>query len=225
MLELPAAAWLLSGRWRFGSWALALAAFATFSLVTFTQLGVGKTECGCFGAVKVPPYFTFVLDVCVTALLLRGRPDWQGWPTLDGTAGSAAILLGVMLAVVGGAASVATVRYGSVQAGIATAAGLPVTVANPTVHVGTVPPESDAAGELEVANLTDTEFQVALITTRCRCAEFHDLPRTVPPGSAERIGVTVRTPKTPGLFRRKGEVKTSAGSATFELVGYVRVAQ
>ncbi len=89
------------------------------------------------------------------------------------------------------------------------------------VDLGKVSPEALVDGQLEVINLTDEDIQVALISTRCRCAEFHDLPVTLTPNRAVRIALTLRAPTATGLFRREGEVRSSAGVAKFEMVGYV----
>lgn len=219
VFEILLAVWLFSGQWRFGSWMIAQVAFAIFTLVTLSQIQAGKSDCGCFGAAKVPPYFTFGLDICLTALLLRARPAWAGWPgrevqTLALTASVAAVVVGI-------ASGYAYLRYGSVQAGIAAAAGLPVTVTTQVVDLGKVSPDALVDSHLEVINLTGEDVQLAIISTRCRCAEFHDLPVTLTPNRAVRIALTLRAPTATGPFRREGEIRSSAGVAKFEMVGYV----
>jgi hypothetical protein len=211
----------LTARYRFGSWCLAVVLFAFFTLATYGQLQAGKTDCGCFGVVKVPPRATLVLDIVMLVLLLRGRPTWTGWPEMNPEFRFVAIFAGVTLFVLLTASAIAYVRFGSIQAAVATAAGLPVTLVEPIVNVGTVAPDELVQGELEIRNLSEDEMQVTYITTRCRCAEFHDLPKSAAPSTSVRVGLTMRTPSTPGLFRRPGEVRTSVGVTTFELVGYV----
>lgn len=122
---------------------------------------------------------------------------------------------------VGIASGYAYLRYGSVQAGIAAAAGLPVTVTTQVVDLGKVSPDALVDSHLEVINLTGEDVQLAIISTRCRCAEFHDLPVTLTPNRAVRIALTLRAPTATGPFRREGEIRSSAGVAKFEMVGYV----
>lgn len=123
---------------------------------------------------------------------------------------------GLVLAV---AAAYSVWRYGSVMAGVAAAAGLPVAVTSPIVDVGRVTVGELADGAVEVINLTGSEEQVVYVAMRCRCAEFDGLPVTLRPGRPTRIGFRLRVPVDAGAFRRSAVLQSSAGDVRFEMVG------
>jgi hypothetical protein len=219
VFEIILACWLLSGRWRFGSFAVATFTFVVFVVINIFQLRAGQTSCGCLGAAKVSPWVTLTLDVIVVLALLLARPKWAGWPTWGPetkTAVLAASVAGVVLAVVVG---YSTLRYGSVHAAAAATTGQSIALLDPEAGVGNVPGDEFVEGELRVVNLSDEEVQIAYVSTRCRCADFHDLPLTLPPRSSGRIGFTLLTPNAVGYFRRAGEIRSSAGAVRFDIVG------
>src|SRR5687767_4532346 len=67
--------WLLSGKRPLGSWLLALTTFGLFAAVSFYQGWIGQASCGCFGRLRVNPWYAFGLDMVIVATLLVGRPD------------------------------------------------------------------------------------------------------------------------------------------------------
>lgn len=221
MFEILLGAWLISGWCRFGSWLIALVTFALFLLIALSQVQAGRSDCGCFGKVKVPPTLTLILDSCVVVALVVMRPRWEGWPPAGAglravfrVGGTAALFVAVL-------AGYAHIRYGSVEAGLGAATGRPIALLSTVADVGRVAPDGTGEGELRVVNLTDHDVQVAFVSARCECAYFRDLPVTIRPGGVARIGFVLRAPTEPGLFRRGGVVRSSAGEARFTMVGYV----
>ncbi len=225
VLEILLGGWLLSGVCRFGAWLVALTTFFTFSMVAFSQVRAGVSECGCLGStVSVPPWVMLTLDLTILFVLVLFRTRWTGWPDVGpglSLAVRTLVVCGVLLTV---GAGYSYWRYGSVTAGVAAFAGMPVTVTTPVVDVGRVPVGEITTGTVEVISLTGSEEQVAYISMKCRCAEF-DLPITLPPDRATRIGFRLRAPNEPGAFRRPAVVKSSAGEARFEMVGVAVASQ
>ncbi len=225
VLEILLGGWLISGVCRFGAWLVALTTFFIFSTVALSQVRAGVADCGCFGsAVTVPPWLTLTLDISVILALLICCTRWTGWPEIGAglTVAFRTATVGVVLLSIGAAYSYW--RYGSVVAGVAAFAGMPVAVTTPVVDVGRVPVGEITTGTVEVISLTGSEEQVAYISMKCRCAEF-DLPITLPPERATRIGFRLRAPNEPGAFRRPAVVKSSAGEVRFEMVGVAVASQ
>ncbi|MCY2929460.1 MAG: hypothetical protein NTV86_08185 [Planctomycetota bacterium] len=72
--EIFLGVWLVTGVYRRAGWAVVLACFGTFCGVTLAKGLRGEASCGCFGAVPVNPWYTFVLDAAVVTALLTFRP-------------------------------------------------------------------------------------------------------------------------------------------------------
>src|SRR5579864_4299076 len=75
LFELALAAWLVWGKHPIGAWLLGLAAFTCFAATSLYLGWIGQTSCGCFGALHVNPWTTFILDLILLASLFLGRPD------------------------------------------------------------------------------------------------------------------------------------------------------
>jgi hypothetical protein len=83
--ELFFGLWLLSGLFpsSFGreaggeglTWLAALGCFSLFACVSLYKALSGAASCGCFGPVRVNPWYTTTLDVALVAALLRWRPN------------------------------------------------------------------------------------------------------------------------------------------------------
>ncbi|MCX5647508.1 MAG: DUF1573 domain-containing protein [Planctomycetota bacterium] len=73
--EILLGLWLVSGLARRAAWAAALACFVVFVGVTLPKALTGADSCGCFGAVKVNPWYTLVLDVGAVGALTTFRPN------------------------------------------------------------------------------------------------------------------------------------------------------
>lgn len=66
--------WLLVGVLPRAAWGVALVTFGAFAGVTLYSALSGAASCGCFGRVKISPWYTFSLDVVAVAALLWYRP-------------------------------------------------------------------------------------------------------------------------------------------------------
>ncbi len=70
--------WLISGALPVAARRVAIGCFSLFGIYAFYEALAGKADCGCFGQVRVNPWFTFILDVSVVlALTFLGKPRTQ----------------------------------------------------------------------------------------------------------------------------------------------------
>ena len=67
--------WLITGTFAAAARRVAIGCFSAFACYTLFEALSGRTDCGCFGQVKVNPWFTVVLDVSIVlALLFLAKP-------------------------------------------------------------------------------------------------------------------------------------------------------
>jgi hypothetical protein len=93
--------WFLSGLALRHAWWVALGTFLMLSVVAMLLLVQGAGHCGCFGAVRVPPWITLTIDLSVVGCLLLAR--WRtGSPSSARiSAGRALIVFAVATALAG----------------------------------------------------------------------------------------------------------------------------
>ncbi len=100
--------WLISGAFPKAAQRVAIGCSSLFACYTLFEALAGKIDCGCFGQVRVNPWFTFVLDVAILLALrfsakLRGnnadpsRWSKRKWPVA--AAAGIGLLMGVGSAV------------------------------------------------------------------------------------------------------------------------------
>ena len=109
--EILLGLWLVSGLARRAAWATALVCFLVFAGVTFPKALAGADSCGCFGAVKVNPWYTLVLDVGAVGALAAFRPNLKNRlqpPPLVRLQPVAAVLIRLAA---GAAAAIPILRY------------------------------------------------------------------------------------------------------------------
>ncbi len=70
--------WLLANVFAKPNWAAAILSFALFTCVSIYKAISGYATCGCFGLVKVNPWYTTALDLAVVLSLAYWRPKAQG---------------------------------------------------------------------------------------------------------------------------------------------------
>ncbi len=212
VFEVVLGLWLLSGRCRFGACLVTLATLAVFSLHNLVLVSAGRATCGCLGSFGPAPGWVLAFDVSALLLLLRNRPGWNGWPVADARLQAVGLAAGVTVAVVGGLAAAATVRYGSVALALADARGEALVVEPADPSFGEVNPAAEVSRPVTLHNLSNEPVTVILARTDCNCAEIDGLPLTVPAGGRGQVGVRVRVPSTPGGFSRNGLSARPPGS-------------
>jgi hypothetical protein len=73
--ELFFGLWLLANILPRPTWAAAIVCFGAFAGISLYKALSGYATCGCFGAVKVGPWYTTCLDVAIVVSLLYWRPS------------------------------------------------------------------------------------------------------------------------------------------------------
>lgn len=73
LFEVALATWLLSGVRQVAAWATASVLFSLFFVVALFKAVVGEADCGCFGAVAIPPWWTALFDLAAVVTLLSCR--------------------------------------------------------------------------------------------------------------------------------------------------------
>ncbi|MDA1055481.1 MAG: hypothetical protein O3C40_34205 [Planctomycetota bacterium] len=70
LFELFLAVWLISGLLPRFSWCVATLCFAAFAAISVMKIAAGETDCGCFGVLRVSPWFALSIDMAAVLLLL-----------------------------------------------------------------------------------------------------------------------------------------------------------
>lgn len=70
IFELFLAGWFTSGFHPRRALQIALATFTLFAIVSLIKVYLGKSSCGCFGPLQVPPAVTFFIDLGILILLM-----------------------------------------------------------------------------------------------------------------------------------------------------------
>lgn len=68
--EIVLGIWLLSGAYPIGAWLAALATFGAFAMISGYLGAIGVASCGCFGAIKASPWWSFGVDAAVLLALV-----------------------------------------------------------------------------------------------------------------------------------------------------------
>lgn len=72
--ELLFGLWLLAGLWPRTTWVIALCCFGVFTAISLYKAISGEATCGCFGRLRVSPWFTLLLDISAILALLAFPP-------------------------------------------------------------------------------------------------------------------------------------------------------
>ncbi len=198
-------AWLLSGASRLLSWAVAVATFLVFGVISGYLGLIGQAYCGCFGVVQTSPWVAFALDLAVLCLLVIGRPSCHGWRTcLAGL--KQVVALGAVLVAVGG---LTIGLFGSADAAMAKLRGESLGVSPAFLDFGSGASGDRIVAKVTVRNWTDKPVRVYGGTSDCTCLATLDLPVSIEPGGKVDLTVRFVVPRaTVGLFSRKVELLT-----------------
>jgi hypothetical protein len=205
-LELLLGLWLISGMYAIGSWLAAVLTFGGFAAASFYMGWVGQSSCGCLGRVAVNPWFAFVLDLVVLAVLLVGRPDLTS--LRESPRGSLTAVLPIACVAAGIALLsgllfiLAYLGFGSVPAAIAHFRGERVTVRPRLVDVGAGVSGQQRTVTVEVTNWTAKPVRLIGGTSDCSCTVLDDLPVAIPPQETRAVSVHVSLSGRPGQFTR-----------------------
>lgn len=78
--ELIVGALLVAGVWRRPAWQAAVALFGAFAAFSLYRGLTGYESCGCFGSLKINPWWTLAFDVAILTLLIRWRRELVSEP-------------------------------------------------------------------------------------------------------------------------------------------------
>ncbi len=213
-IEIVLGLWFVSGYGlRAARW-VALALFATFTLVSGAAVVTGEHSCGCLGNAQINPLAVMAFDSIAVLLVVAVRPR-ELWQPADWAAGQIAMGATALTAV--GAAGFWIVSGGS----LGTASPGQVLGIDPVlVSVGQCRPEVPVAAYVTFTNRTGEPIQVIVAQSDCSCLTA-DVPAWVGPGESRDVRVEVRPPKEPGPFVRNMKWLTTVGPKAGELRGVV----
>jgi hypothetical protein len=212
-MEVLLALWLLSGSNPVGAWLTSLLAFSSFAVASFYQGWIGEASCGCFGAVKVNPWFTFSLDVVIVAALALCRPNLRELHEQPRTQLASALLpvvygtLGVTL-MLGILTGVAYASYGSTHAAIAHLRGERISISPRVLDMGVGQPGDVREASIKVSNWSESPIRLIGGTSDCSCVVTDELPLTIAPGESCSLTVKMRLSGGRGTVNRKALLMT-----------------
>jgi hypothetical protein len=219
--EIALGIWLVWGVNRALAWLAAMATFATFAAVSAWQGWIGQTTCGCFGALRVNPWAALGVDLAALAVLAFARQHaWtiEAPKRLANTLRPLALGACGVFAILGGMAGLATIGFGSPDAGLAYLRGERLTVAPRVVDVGEGYVDKSTEVVITLRNWTDKAIRIIGGTSDCSCVVTNDLPVTVSPGEAQRLTISLAMKGRPGQFTRSALLYTD--DERFPKVGF-----
>ncbi len=202
------AVWLLSGKYRLGSWLTALISFSGFALITAHHGWVGQTSCGCFGKLEVHPWLTLTLDLFVLGMLILARPRRIDPATVEQVRPSVILkpalwgIAGIALAS-GLLVGLAHAAFGSVPAAVAYLRGEHVSIEPRLVDVGEGKTGEKREVTVRLTNWTDKPVRVFGGTRDCSCTVLNDLPLIIEPRETRSVSVTLAMNGAAGVLNRK----------------------
>lgn len=213
-VEILLGLWLLSGHKPVWAWLFALLMFSAFAAINSYQGWVGYASCGCFGALEVNPWLTFVIDIATVVGLALARPTPPLLPTQPPVSYSSklwTLASGApgIVAVLGTMAGVAHLSSGSIPAALAYLRAETLSISPQLLYVGEGRPGEMSVQSVEIRNWGEGEVLLYGGTSDCSCIVTDDLPLTIPPRGADVIRVRVRLPAAEGIFYRSASLRTS----------------
>ncbi len=199
--EIVLGLWLITDYRLTVRWLVATLTFAGFAALSGLLVLRGVPSCGCFGATKTSPWWSFAVDIGALLLLLLWRPDWTGFGrrVRAELAGSLPVA-----AAAGVVAMVALVAFGHLSEAsdgfVARVRGDTLTVRQEVVDVGAGSPGEVREGFAELTNWSDRPVQIYGGTTGCGFNLLSDCPRTISARDSARFRVQYQLPDEPGRY-------------------------
>ncbi len=221
-IEVLLGLWLCSGKLPRAACALSVIVFLCFAGINLYQGWIGLSSCGCFGRLRVNPWYALTLDLAaVTALavaLKASRAHATQRATLAAQlrqalyqvaviAGGAALLLTVLT---GGAIA----SFGSLHGAVAYLRGDRLLVEPAEVDAGVAEPHASRLMAIELRNWSDHPVTFLGGVNDCACWVTRDLPVEIPAGESRSVTIQVNYPPSPGRFRRAIDLITNDGRET-----------
>lgn len=209
LFELLLGTWLLLGRWHAGAWLVTIGAFCLFAGFSVYSGWIGEASCGCFGTVKVSPWWTFGFDVAAISLMVWKRPENTLRSILKDPAGTRAmrnalsgalgvsVLLSISLALAYGI-------FGSPAAALAYMRGEKATLSPLHLDIGAEKQGTFKPTTITITNWTEKPMRVVGGSRDCTISAASKLPLIIPPRQSIQVPILVHFPKAHGYFTRTG---------------------
>jgi hypothetical protein len=204
-MEILVGLWLLSGVAIRAAWVVAVGLFVTLAGMSLSLALDGQQSCGCFGQLRVSPWWSFALGVTAITALLIWRPRLVSKPqpapaTWYRSVATTALGAAAFLALIGGVFVVAS--EDPAQA-LAQWRGELIGVRPAVSQVGNGVAGEERSFTIQLTNNGNQKIQVIGGTTTCSCLTTKDLPITISPGESKSIDVNMTFRGTPGRFQHQ----------------------
>ena len=201
--EVALALWFVSG-WRpLRARRVGVGVFLVFAAASLMSALEGQASCGCFGQVKINPWWTFAFDVAMAAaLLLVPVKNAQAIRRDPVNLRPAVWMAGGTSAVCGLALIVSILWAGSVPAAVARIRGDTVVLTERVVQAEPGKPGEPRTVSVNVTNRGAHTVRIVGGTADCSCLATQDLPATVPSGETVPVRVTIHPGTKPGEWIR-----------------------
>ncbi len=192
-VEFIVGALLLLNWLPFFSWVLSCSLFFVFVIFSFKISISEYSDCGCFGFVKMNPFFTVLLDVFALSLLGIAKPQYA----LQNPKQTV-----VFVVIFSGGFLFSAFQLNGKNGDdlVAILNGSQVYITPTLVDLG-----PNSAGDLRVIriNVINRSDQCARLiggSVSCKCTVLKDLPVTLPPASKKEIEIELLVKGDPGYF-------------------------
>jgi hypothetical protein len=174
-----------------------------------------EATCGCFGTIKVSPWYAFLVDVMAIVSLWFVRPDfgerelssrseWYNYKyqIVGLIAGSSAITLVVF--------GFGVWSFGSVEASLVRLRGDILTTEPGYVNFGQGTSGDVLEAAVHVKNWAETPVNLIGGTSDCTCDVTKCMPVSIPANGAEQVTIQLRVPRSDkGMMTRTVELYTN----------------
>ncbi len=206
-VEVLLGLWLLSGvqlRWALIT---SLLLFSVFACLSFTLAWQGQTDCGCFGKLKVNPWWTFGLDLGLTAIIACCLVKRNLHEAVNAEQTSflyssvhvtviAIIILGSLLVSI-------TIIYGDLRIAIAKFRGESLIVVPGVVDLGEGISGEVRTFSIKLINLGNQTINIVGGTATCACVTTADLPIAIQGLQEDTIRISIKFSGTAGAFSHR----------------------
>lgn len=172
--------------------------FGTFIFLNLQAILHGQNDCGCFGSVKVSPWYTFSLNIGMIGLLLWFRPRFRRLSVTVAALISSLIGVGALVAA-GDTGTKLLARWRNESLLLQPA----------VLDFGEGVAGQHSHKQIVVANLTDHPIRLIGGTSGCSCTATEGLPVEVPANGQVTLDIHLEFKGTEGNFSHQFEYLTS----------------
>ena len=199
--ELGLGIWLLFGRARITAWLFAVLFFAILTGLSLRAVLAGQSDCGCFGSIKVNPWWTASFNISALTLLATAYPKGifrDNRPQY--------ITAGLLAFGIGSSALLADGPMG--ERWLANWRGEHLVLSPAVVEAGQNIVGTKTQLRTTVRNHSDQDVKLIGGSVSCNCTTTRNLPLTVPAHGSVEIEIDLDFKGTPGQFTHRFELLT-----------------